>query len=539
MNFKKLHIALLILFPLLFSCASQKKSRVNYENTLNSAKNYLKYYSDSNIENKAEYHFINGLTQQQKGNWAESIIDFNLALRTDSSAAILYSMSKSYYQMRRLNLSIETLLKSIEIQNDFVPSMDLLSKIYLNLNDVPNAIAIKEKIIKINPSYTRKLELAELYESHSTQKAIKLYRELYEQSKERFILKKLTDLYSSIKNNNEYTFLLEELYYTNKSNFEAGIKLLDHYNKNSEYAKALKLLNKIDSNIATDKLNIFYGTLGYAMLNDLNNSQDLVDDFTYRIDNRFYFNWQIQMLTAYLEATQNNFNETERRFLNAIKLTDTIPDIYLDAGIFLIQSRKFDMAANIFEIGQKKFPQMSEFHYFLGLSLEPSEPKKAKEAYYRALKLNSNYLECYIQLGVIFDRLGKKDSSDISYKKALKIEPSNPLANNNYAFSLSERGVELEKAEKMVQVALNKFPNNPNYLDTKAWILYKQKKYEKALDYIRDAIDIGGVSAEVYEHLGDILKALGRNEEAKEAYENALKIQPDRHSALENIKSLE
>lgn len=533
-------ILLLISFLLVSSCSTTNTSDVdkNYSYSIERAKDYIDYYSDNTISNEAESHYINGLTQQQVGNYAESLIDFNQALSVDSSAAILYSMAKSYYQLNRLELTLETLVKSIEIQEDFVPSMELLSSIYFRLNDISNAIAVNEKIVAIDPTYSRKLELAELYESHDQDKAKAIYEELYKQSKDSYILRKLTELYSNERDSDKYTFLIKELYFNNLSNANAGLELLDHFLEKKLYQESFNVLDKADSNIATEKLSAFYGTTGFTLLNDRTVDNDLIDIFLQKIDNRFYFDWRIQMVAGYLNGKIKQPEKALNRFNNAFKLTDTIPDIYFDAGTYFMQLTEIDFAKKVFELGVDKFPDSPDLNYLLGLSLQ-DDFVTAIPLFKKAIDLSSEFIEPHLQLGLIYDNQKNLDSTIFYYNKALEIDPDNALVNNNYAYTLSQNNQRLEDALKMSKISLKKEPNSAIYLDTYGWILFKMGKNEEALDYVREAVEKGGVSAEVYEHLGEILKSLNRNNEALEAYRNALKLDPNSQSARNNINNLE
>ena len=61
-------------------------------------------------------------------------------------------------------------------------------------------------------------------------------------------------------------------------------------------------------------------------------------------------------------------------------------------------------------------------------------------------------------------------------------------------------------------------------LDTYAWVLYKQGKFEAALEWIKKAYNNGGDSSGVVlEHYGDIYYQLGKTKEAQEYWEKAIK----------------
>jgi len=79
--------------------------------------------------------------------------------------------------------------------------------------------------------------------------------------------------------------------------------------------------------------------------------------------------------------------------------------------------------------------------------------------------------------------------------------------------------VKLEEAEKMSKRSLELRPDEPSYLDTYGWILFKMGKYEKAKEYIERAVTAnkGNGDGTLYEHLGDVYYKLN---DTDKAYEN-------------------
>ena len=56
-----------------------------------------------------------------------------------------------------------------------------------------------------------------------------------------------------------------------------------------------------------------------------------------------------------------------------------------------------------------------------------------------------------------------------------------------------------------------------------AWVLYKEKKYKEAKEYMLKAVaQERGKNTELMEHMGDIQIALGEKADAKKSYEAAL-----------------
>ncbi|MBK7384433.1 MAG: hypothetical protein IPI81_14055, partial [Flavobacteriales bacterium] len=60
-----------------------------------------------------------------------------------------------------------------------------------------------------------------------------------------------------------------------------------------------------------------------------------------------------------------------------------------------------------------------------------------------------------------------------AYDKALARIPDDATTLNNYAYYLSVRGEQLEKAERMSKRSNELAPGQPSYQDTYAWVLFR------------------------------------------------------------------
>ena len=151
--------------------------------------------------------------------------------------------------------------------------------------------------------------------------------------------------------------------------------------------------------------------------------------------------------------------------------------------------------------------------------------------------LDSAAVDVWVQLGMLYDRTRRIQESDQAYEKALQLDPSNPLANNNYAYSLSLRRIELERAQSMGYLAVQADSKNAAFLDTYAWILYQREDFDAAKQYISLAIQYGG-NATHHEHYGMILKALGERNAAVRAFERSLELDPSRTWVRDELERL-
>ena len=127
-------------------------------------------------------------------------------------------------------------------------------------------------------------------------------------------------------------------------------------------------------------------------------------------------------------------------------------------------------------------------------------------------------------IGDILYQRGDDKEAFKYYKKVLKIDPDYAPALNNYAYYLSLKGKQLEKALKMSRKTVEQEPDNPTYLDTIGWILHLMGRSSEAKAYFKHAMLYGGKeSATCLAHYAAVLKALGEEDLAK-VYRNQAEL---------------
>ena len=119
-----------------------------------------------------------------------------------------------------------------------------------------------------------------------------------------------------------------------------------------------------------------------------------------------------------------------------------------------------------------------------------------------------------------------KDAMEV-YESLLAKMPNNTSILNNVAYILADSNQDLDKALEYARRAHEMQPDDPEYLDTYAIVLYKKGKYSEAVQFERAAIqqyDARQASppAEVYEHLAQAHEQLGELSQARAAYQQAL-----------------
>lgn len=128
----------------------------------------------------------------------------------------------------------------------------------------------------------------------------------------------------------------------------------------------------------------------------------------------------------------------------------------------------------------------------------------------------------YGLMGDIMHEKGDTAEAFAAYDSCLQWKPDNYPCLNNYAYYLSETGQQLQRAEQMSYKTVKAEPNNATYLDTYAWILFLEKRYEEAQVYIDQAIANDSTpGAVIFEHAGDIHALNGNNDKALDFWQKA------------------
>jgi len=113
------------------------------------------------------------------------------------------------------------------------------------------------------------------------------------------------------------------------------------------------------------------------------------------------------------------------------------------------------------------------------------------------------------------------------YAECLKRDPGQASAAINLADLCAERGHRLDEAAAWCRQAMDADPSLRRYaLDALAWARFKQRRHEEAERHVREALSLTPAAerdlmARQYYHLGMILLATERDEEAGAAFEKA------------------
>ncbi len=221
--------------------------------------------------------------------------------------------------------------------------------------------------------------------------------------------------------------------------------------------------------------------------------------------------------------------ETEKALENLAQANELLPEddiAWRQRLQLLLNDRRIEESIAVGIEADKNAPEDAFIQYFLGsaylLDGNNIEATKWLDRASRAPSRRPFKSVIYSTLGDAQSALENYDESDRVYELAIRYDSENHNAMNNYAYNLSVRETNLERAKELALKAIELDAENAAYLDTVGWVYFKLGDYDRARRFIKASIDTGESSAEVLEHLGDVYEKLGDLDEAKKWWKQAL-----------------
>jgi tetratricopeptide (TPR) repeat protein len=177
--------------------------------------------------------------------------------------------------------------------------------------------------------------------------------------------------------------------------------------------------------------------------------------------------------------------------------------------------------------------QAADVQVAVGLSLEETnKPKEAEAAYREAIAKDPKRADAIERLAVLSDMKGDYKSSNLLFARALELDPKNAefLCDRGYSYYLQRRWSD---AESTFQTAIAIDPTHLRSHNNLGLVYARQGSLTNALEEFRRA---GCSASDCQSNLALVLAMDGQIQDARLAYDAALKANPQSKAAINGIR---
>ena len=133
------------------------------------------------------------------------------------------------------------------------------------------------------------------------------------------------------------------------------------------------------------------------------------------------------------------------------------------------------------------------------------------------------------------EKLDDMDVMERHLRRVIALKPESAQGYNALGYSFADRNLRLDEAAQLIDRAVMLAPDDAAILDSKGWLLFRQGKLPEALGYLRMAF-AKMPDGEIAAHLGEVLWALGKRDEAAAVWREAAKAHPTNEVLTATIK---
>ena len=519
--------------------------------------------------------FLDAICQREKGNSDAAFDLLRHCIEIDSTRSEAYYYLGQYYALLKDRQTAQRYFeKTAALEPDNATYLETLANVYYGQKEYDKAIDAFERLYDKNRDRVEVLAvLVQLYEQQKDfDKAIKTLTrietvegksERLSYAKSRFYtemgnkkaavaeMKTLSDQYP---NDNNFRTLYANTLYVNgqqkkalaiydkilkeePDNRNAQMAMLAHYNERQDSVQANGMLERILQNkyaSTEDRVALLRQVIGESEQSG-GDSTRVLQLFRMILDMP-----QQDADMALFCATYMNLkkmpNDSIRKVLE--KALDISPDnaaVRLQLVSFAWQAKDRDRVISLCQDARQYNHDEMAFYYYQGIAYyQKDQLDEALNAFQNGIGVITPesdpaiVSDFYAVMGDIMHQRGMEQEAFAAYDSCLQWKDDNIGCLNNYAYYLSEKGIQLEKAEQMSYRTIKAEPKNATYLDTYAWILFMQKRYSEAKIYIDQTLQCDSDSSSVLlEHAGDIYYHTKDVERAVTLWQKALERADD------------
>lgn len=231
-------------------------------------------------------------------------------------------------------------------------------------------------------------------------------------------------------------------------------------------------------------------------------------------------------LDAYVIQTHlsaRRFDRADALARESLARTPDQPRLVRLRAVALSKSGRVAAAIKLLEDGVAARPDSRD--YAVGLADIYTGQKRADDALRvieQARKTFGDDDTLAMRMVTAYEAGGRIAEAEQELRRMLSEDPLNATAMNSLGYLLADHGLKLAEAVDLAQRAVKIAPDNPAYLDTLGWALFKQGKVDEADPPLSRAADSLRGNSVIQDHHGDVLSRRGKGNEAIAAWQRAL-----------------
>ena len=525
---------------------------------------------DAEKSRRYDAMFLEAICQREKGNSDAAFDLLRHCVDIDSTRSEAYFYLAQYYgALKQKDKMLGMMKKAVDLEPDTTTYLETLATVYISQRQYAEGIEMLERLYDKSRERDEVLGmLVQLYEQQQDyDNAIRTLNRLetLEGKSERLSfaksslftqkgdkkaaiseMKKLADQYP---HDNNYRCLYGNTLYVNgqqkkalaiyheilkddPDNRNAQMAMLAHYNEQHDSAAANRLIEEILLNKQSsteDRVTLMRQVIG--------ESERAGGDST-RVLQLFHRMLDLPQSDADMAlfcATYMNLKKMPKDSIGAVleKAIQIAPDnaaARLQLVSYAWQNEDRDKVIALCKEARQYNPDEMAFYYYQGIAYyQNSQLDEALDAFQNGIGVITQQSDpaivsdFYAVMGDIMHQKGMDREAYAAYDSCLQWKDDNIACLNNYAYYLSIKGEQLDKAEQMSYRTIKAEPKNATYLDTYAWILFMQKRYSEARIYIDQTLqNDSDTSAVLLEHAGDIYYHVGDTDKALVFWQQSL-----------------
>ena len=168
---------------------------------------------------------------------------------------------------------------------------------------------------------------------------------------------------------------------------------------------------------------------------------------------------------------------------------------------------------------------------------DANRPADALAVLDEALRETPDDPDLLYEAGMLEERLDRIERMETRLRRVIALQPNQAHAYNALGYSLADRNLRLDEAEALIARALELAPNDPFILDSMGWVRFRRGDPAAALGHLERAYSLRQ-DAEIAAHLGEVLWALARHDDARRILLEALTRHADNRVLSDTITRL-